>query len=132
MPATCKYHGKPLELRTAGLRQIALTLIIAIFFSATALCQGLEEAEEVPVTLQVQHVGSIELTAVISGEEIFLPLNEVFNFLKLRNVPSTTLDSISGFFIHPNSIFLLDGINRKLVYGLISMSALNEPVCFKG
>ena len=105
-----------MQLAADVIVQYALTTIIAFLISVTAFSQGLEEAEEIPVTLQVQHVGSIELTAVISGEEIYLPLTDVFNFLQLRNIPSVTLDSISGFFIHPNSVFLFDGINRKIFY----------------
>jgi hypothetical protein len=94
-----------------------LCMLFCFLLSFTAgNAQSSTDAEEIGVTLQVQHVGSIELPAVISNEQAYLPVTEVFNFIKIRNIPSAELDSVSGFFIHPKSVFLVDAVNKQLSF----------------
>ena len=53
--------------------------------------------------LEVQGVGAEEINAVINGQDLFLPVTDLFDFLKIKNVSSQGLESITGFFINPEA-----------------------------
>ena len=72
--------------------------------------------DEILITLNVPRIGSIELQALIYNRSAYLPIREVFNFLKIRNIPSSELDSISGFFINPKATYLIDKIHNCIYY----------------
>ena len=74
------------------------------------------EADEVLVVLYVKNLGTCEIPAAIRGQEIYLPVVDVFNFLKIRTIPSTGFDNVSGFFIDPQSTYLIDRINNIIIY----------------
>lgn len=74
------------------------------------------EYEEVPVYLSVQDIGGTEMTAVISGETLYLPVADLFDFLRIRNTISVNLDSVSGTFIQPQAVFLVDYKQRRILY----------------
>lgn len=64
----------------------------------------------------VQGAGSAEIPALISGQEIYLPVYHVFDFLRIKNTVSAGLDSVTGFFINPDASFLIDRSNKKIQY----------------
>jgi hypothetical protein len=47
--------------------------------------------DEFPVYVRVPYVGVTEIDAVISGEEVFLSVTGLFDFLKIKNLPSQDL-----------------------------------------
>ncbi len=85
-------------------------LFLFVLFSASFRAYGQEEYDEIDVFLEVQHLGGGEITSVIRGNELFLPVTDLFDFLKIRNVPDQNLESVSGFFITPEATYL---ISRK-------------------
>lgn len=64
--------------------------------------------DEISVTLNVLRIGSTELSAIIKGQNAYLPVKEMFDFLKIRNHLSPEMDTISGFFIFPEAPFIID------------------------
>ena len=74
------------------------------------------ELDEISIFLNVQGIGGLELPAVIRGQEIFLSVTDLFNFLKIRINPSSGLDSVSGFFITPEATLLIDKANNRILY----------------
>ena len=73
--------------------------------------------DETSLVLNVQHIGSLDIPAIISSkEEAYLSIIDIFNFLKIKNTPSDNFDSISGFFIIPKDKFLFDKGNNRIVY----------------
>lgn len=54
--------------------------------------------DEVLVMLHVERVGSVELPAVIYKQEAYLPVKDIFNFLKIKTRPSAASDTLTGFF----------------------------------
>ena len=65
------------------------------------------EYDEIPVFLEIPRVGGFEIPAVIKGEELYLPVTDLFDFLKIRNVPSSDLETITGFFINPEAEYFI-------------------------
>ena len=84
-----------------------IAFLVFIILNIRAFSQ---EYDEIAVFLDVPHVGGIRMTSVISGTDLFLPVTDLFDFLRIRNIPEQDLESVSGFFILPEAAFL---ISRK-------------------
>ena len=56
------------------------------------------------------------MPVAIRGEVLYLPITDVFDFLKIKNVPSAGFDSVSGFLIDPQATFLVDRIHQYIRY----------------
>ncbi len=72
--------------------------------------------EEISITLNVQRVGSIEIPAIIYGQKVYLSVRDLFEFLKLKSIPSADCDSITGFIVNPKEGYLIDKTNNKIIY----------------
>ena len=75
-----------------------------------------DDYAEISITLNVSRIGSLEIPAVINGQKIYLSVSDLFDFLKIRNVATADYDSVSGFFINPKAIYLLDKTNNRIIY----------------
>jgi len=73
--------------------------------------------DEVLVVINIHQMGNYEIPALISDEDIFLPIIDVFKILKIKFIPTDGLDSISGFFINQENNFLIDRTNKRILYG---------------
>jgi len=78
--------------------------------------QEKSEFDEISVFIEIPRVGGAEIEAVISGEELYLPVTDLFDFLKIRNIPSPGLDSISGFFINPQATYIINRSDNRIYY----------------
>ncbi|WP_207496556.1 hypothetical protein [Aridibaculum aurantiacum] len=83
---------------------------------AMAQVQNYFEYEEVSVAMHVPRIGHKEIPAVVQGQTIFLSFSAVFDFLRLKNNVSPHFDSISGFFIHPKSRYLVNRQMNHIIY----------------
>lgn len=72
--------------------------------------------DEVLITLNVQRIGSVEMMAYIYGDNAYLPVKDLFDFLKIKNTLSADLDSVHGFVINPAAQFLIDKGENRIVY----------------
>ncbi len=90
------------------------SVFILLLTTTGAFCQ--EEYDEIPVFLDVPHVGGGEMVSVIHGTELFLPVKDLFDFFKIRNVPDQELESISGFFINPEASFVISRKENSIRY----------------
>ncbi|MFZ0472798.1 MAG: hypothetical protein WAL94_09295, partial [Bacteroidales bacterium] len=95
-------------------------LIILLFFMMSPvplIAQEDPDYDEISVYIKIPYIGVGEIDAVIRGAEIWLPVTNLFDFLKIRNVPSTDLDQITGFFISPEATYTIDKPGNRIVYG---------------
>ncbi len=99
---------------------ICIFILFAFFFivlqSGKIYAQDLPDYDEISVYLEVPRVGGGDINAVIKGQELFLPVTDLFDFLKIRNVPSPDLESISGFFINPEATYLISRSTNQIHY----------------
>lgn len=72
--------------------------------------------DEVLLTLQFKHIGSTELSSIICGKEVYLSINELFDFLKIKNFTNTNYSVIEGFFLKQTNIFKIDVNSKKVSY----------------
>lgn len=94
----------------------AILLSFIFFFSCRSFSQNKIEYEEISITLFVQGMGSTEIPALIHEKDIHLPINTVFDFLKIKNTVSSGIDTVAGFFINPNETYLIDRVTRKIIF----------------
>jgi hypothetical protein len=78
--------------------------------------QDLPEYDEISVFAEIPRVGGTEIEALIKSEELYLPVTDLFDFLKIRNVPSPGLEEISGFFVNPAATYLIDRTKNQIIY----------------
>ncbi len=72
--------------------------------------------EETSIMVVLQGIGGAEIPAVVKDEIAYLSITDVFNFLKIKNLPSENNDSISGFFISQDAVFLIDKKKNRIQF----------------
>ena len=98
-------------------RYSALLLILLFLYGMERLySQDLPEYDEISVFLEIPGIGGGEINALIKGEELYLPVTDLFDFLKIRNLPSTGLETISGFFVNPEAKYIIDRTKNQIIY----------------
>ena len=98
-----------------------LILAACLLVSFTAIpsagkAQNEPQYDEISVFLNIQRVGGIDIPAVILDETVFLPVADIFAFLKIKNNPSAQLDSITGFFINPQATYSIDRVHNRITF----------------
>jgi len=95
-----------------------LFLLFLIVFHPSQPLAGQDEPpyDEVAVYIKIPYVGIGEIEAAIKGDDIYLPVTDLFDFLKIRNVPSENLDLITGYFIQPEATYTIDKQNNRIIY----------------
>ena len=95
---------------------IFASLIFFIFMAPAGFTQEIPEYDEISIFLEVPRIGGFDIPALIRGDELYLPVTDLFDFLKIRNVPTPDLDSISGFFINTDAKYVINRINNSILY----------------
>lgn len=94
-----------------------LFLLIVLLAPAVLRAQSDEPvADEITVSLEFKGVGSTEIPAMYNDKDVFLAVSSVFDFLRIKNVPTQSFDTISGFFLTEQDRFLLDRIHNRIYY----------------
>lgn len=95
---------------------IFFVILFSSFNYIPLSAQEAVEYDEIPIFLDVPHLGGTDMTAVIRGEELYIPVTDLFDFLKIKNVPTSGLESVSGFFINPEAAFLISREDNIIRY----------------
>ncbi len=116
-----KRHISPIKLyRSPGSRLlcrfICLSLLLSSFYADPLYSQEQPEYDEILIFLDIQRIGSTEIPAVIFREEAYLPVTDIFNFLKIRVLSSRGFDTISGFFISQDATYLIERQSNTITY----------------
>ncbi|SDF68080.1 hypothetical protein [Chitinophaga filiformis] len=72
--------------------------------------------DETSIMVILQGVGGTEIPAVVKDQTAYLSITDVFNFLKIRNSLSETMDTVSGFYITQDAVFLIDKKNNRIQF----------------
>lgn len=90
---------------------------IFLLCSGYPYAQDVNDYEETLISLKIPKIGVVEAPAYIKHEVLYLPVCDIFTFLKIQNTPSPGYDSISGFFINPESRYLIDRATNRIHFG---------------
>lgn len=72
--------------------------------------------DEILVFLNVQGIGTTQVSAAIVNDTAYLSVTNIFDFLKIKNTPGEYLDSITGFVSSPQAAFTINKKNNSIVY----------------
>jgi hypothetical protein len=72
--------------------------------------------EEILVLMNVQGVGGVQIPAAIRNDVAYLAVSDVLDYLKIKNTVSPGMDSITGFFILQQAVFLIDPAHNQIIY----------------
>ena len=102
--------------RAAGCRIAVSILLLSLLSPLFSYAQKEPEYDEISVSFNVEGIGITEMPAVIRNEVVYLPITDVFDFLKIKNNPSPGFESVSGFFINRQATYLVDRVNHRILY----------------
>lgn len=74
------------------------------------------EYDEVLIIVNVPRIGIVELPAVIYQEKAYLPVKQLFDYLKIWNTVSSDLRTIEGFFINPSATYSINKTWNLVTY----------------
>ena len=74
------------------------------------------EYDEVLITLNVPRIGSIEMSAIVYREIVYLSVKELFDYLKIRNTVSADQRTLEGFFINPTATYSINKSWNQIIY----------------
>ncbi|HMD00052.1 MAG TPA: hypothetical protein VKH37_07855, partial [Ferruginibacter sp.] len=94
----------------------AMLVLVLIISANSARSQSEDTYDEISVVLNVQRIGSTEISAVIHNQDAFLPIKDVFDFLKIKNTMSPDFDLVTGYFITPTAKFTVDKTTKVIIY----------------
>jgi len=95
---------------------LCILLILLLPYPGFAIKEDELAEEEISVILDVKGLGSIEIPAVVHDKDVYLSISGVFDFLKIRNSTSPAFDSISGFYVNQQDVFLIDKKHDKIYF----------------
>jgi len=107
------------QMLATGKRYFFIFIIILIMLPGiSSFAQDYPEYEEIALFLDVPNLGGTEIDVLIKGNDIYLPITDFFDFLMIRNLPSSGLDTISGFFINQEATYFIDREKNIIQYGV--------------
>ncbi len=102
--------------RMFNCRNPLLIFTLLLLSPRVAHCQSEDTYDEISVVLNVQRIGSVEIPAIIHNQEAYLPVKDIFDFLKIKNTMSQDFDVLNGYFIDAKAKFVVDKVNRQIEY----------------
>ncbi len=92
-----------------------LPVTLCLFLSISGYSQDQWPGyDELNVEMNIPDLGTIEIPVAIKGQEAYIPVVELFNFLKIKN--EQTPDGIKGFIISADSSFVINPAGNKITY----------------
>ena len=70
--------------------------------------------DELSVEMNVPDLGTIEIPIAIKGQDAYIPVKELFDYLKIKN--EETEVGIKGFIIHPDSSYTINPSQNRILY----------------
>ena len=102
--------------RRLSVQCVVMALLCLLFYSQKGLSQEEPKYIEISTFFSVSNVGGKDIPALINDNVVYLAVAEVFDFLKIKNTRSPSLDSVSGFFMNPQAVFLFDRAQNRIEY----------------
>ncbi len=117
-----------MQLNARRITNFCTFLIVLLFFVLPSRSEAQntdQDYEEISVFLAVQGVGGYEITAIYKNDQIYLPVSEMFQVLKINQRTSDYNDTISGFFLDENNKYIISQPGRTVFINgkLIQLSA---------
>ena len=90
-------------------------LYVLLFYNYSSHAQtNLPRHDELNVEMSIPKIGIVEIPVAIKGNDAYLPVQDLFDILQLKNVEINT--GVLGFIIHPDSTYHINYKDREIVY----------------
>ncbi|MCY2687074.1 hypothetical protein [Salinimicrobium sp. TH3] len=73
-----------------------------------------QDYDELGVEMNISRLGTYEIPIAIKGEDAYLPVEVLFDILKIKH--ETTGEIVSGFIIHPDSSYTINWQKPEIIY----------------
>ena len=104
---------------------LTIVFLISLLHPVVLKAQGADDDyEEISVFLAVQGIGGYDITAIYKNDQIYLPISEMFQVLKINQKTSEFNDTISGFYLDENNKYIISKPGHSVLIGgkLIQLS----------
>ena len=95
---------------------LCIVCLMVLFHPEICFCDEGSELAEISLTMIVQGMGSMQVPVFIRGQDAYISITDVFDYLKIKNFPSPGFDSVSGFFIMPQASFLIESKSNRIYF----------------
>lgn len=99
-----------------ALRLCLIALLASLILPENKCAAKADAIDEISITINIQKIGAHEITALIKNEEIYLPVGDLFDILKIKNTTSADLNLITGSIIDPKILYTIDKLKNQIVY----------------
>ncbi len=100
----------------AKLNFVILAFLLSLLLPVISNGQDYPSYEEIALFVEVPNLGGRDMDMLIQNNEVYLPITDLFDFLRIKNNPSPNLDTITGFFINQDASYLIDRVNYQISY----------------
>ena len=108
-------HIKFRSFSTEFSKKLYLGFLCIILFGFSAYAQeDLPEYDELSVEMNVPNLGTIEIPIVIKAQDAYIPVKELFDYLKIKN--EETANGVEGFIINPDSTYQITPSENRILY----------------
>ncbi|WP_156798623.1 hypothetical protein [Gillisia limnaea] len=76
------------------------------------------------VEMNVPDLGTIEIPIAIKGQDAYIPVKELFDYLKIKNEKTT--NGVEGFIINPDSTYRITPSDNRILYKNEEYTLTNE------
>ncbi len=108
--------------------------LICLFTGVQAQTPAVEDVapiESVPINFELRRVGSIELISLQRDNEVFLPVRAMFDFLRIKHVEDLVANTVSGFFVTPDTPYVINVAKGVIQVGKRSVALTPADVITK-
>ncbi|MGM1054428.1 MAG: hypothetical protein ACQEWG_00925 [Bacteroidota bacterium] len=89
-------------------------LFLILFSFAGNAQETIPEYDELNVEMKIPNFGVLEIPIAIKGQDAFIPVKNLFDFLKIKNEKINS--GIEGFIIHPDSTYRINPAENRISY----------------
>lgn len=97
-------------------RLLSIAVLLFFHFGVLNSQEAEPEYDEMLVFLEIPRVGGFEVPGVIKDEQLYLPVSDLFNLLKIKCVPSEDFEVITGFFISPEASYSISRTDNTITF----------------
>ena len=88
-------------------------MVLLLFLATPFTSKAGEPPDEITVYLSFKKLGTY-VPALLEGEKLYLPVSEVFQFLKIKTLASASLDTLHVFFPDVNTEYQIDYLQKQI------------------
>lgn len=107
-----------LKLKNRSIKCILLLFLIAYSHANAQQIYYPDTYEEVPILLIIENTLSFNINALYNynNNQLYLPIIEMFNLLKINLKHSDNLDTIEGFFCNEDNLYKININDKKMIF----------------